>query len=170
MTSKIKAPYDFYENGFGYIRLENLTLGNLPKKLKIDGDELVIKPEFHISLVWAGKLSEMIDKHSQEKIKNEIINKFNKFTDENSLQKYKLTNELRLVKRGSQKTIIIMANVPNLERFFKKLSHEYGVELPLQPTHVTLYTLPADKVGIGILSTEELQRISSIIEIPDIKL
>lgn len=165
----MKLPYDLYEKGFGYIRLENLELGELPKKLTVDGDELVLKPEFHISLVWAGRLAEMIDIQNKDKIKIEIIQEFEKFTKEKSLVDYELTGELRLVEKGSQKTVIAMAKVMNLEAFFMRLNQKYGSKLPLQPAHITLYTLPTDKIGIGILSDEELQRISKVIEIPDIK-
>lgn len=165
----MKLPYDLYEKGFGYIRLENLELGELPKDLAVDGDELVLKPEFHISLVWAGRLAEMIDIQNKDKIKIEIIQEFEKFTKEKSLVDYELTGELRLVEKGSQKTIIAMAKVMNLEAFFMRLNQKYGSKLPLQPAHITLYTLPTDKIGIGILSDEELQRISKVIEIPDIK-
>lgn len=166
----MREPYDFYENGFGYIRLENLKFSGLPEKIVVDGDELVVKAEFHISLVWAGRLSGMIDEKNKDKIKNEMIEEFEKFTENNSLENYELTGELRLVKKADRKTIIAMAKVPNLDIFFEKLSQKYGVELPVQPTHITLYTLPSDKIGIGILSNEELQRISRIIGIPDIKL
>lgn len=165
----MQLPYDFYENGFGYIRLENLSLGKLPQKLEINGDELVLKPEFHISLVWAGRLSEIIDVQNKDKIKNEIIREFEKYTEEKSLADYKLTGELRLVEKDSQKTVIAMAKVANLEAFFMKLNQKYNTKLPLQPAHITLYTLPTDKIGIGILSEEELQKYSSTIDIPEIK-
>lgn len=165
----MKAPYDLYENGFEYIRLENLKLGNLPKKLKVADDELVLKPEFHISLVWVGRLSEMVDAQNKEKIQDEMIKAFDQFTEEYLLRNYEFTEELRLVKKGNQKTIIAMAEVPNLDIFFEGLRQKYEVEFPLQPTHITLYTLPTDKIGIGILSHNELEKYSEPIDIPGIK-
>lgn len=165
----MKEPYDFYENGFGYIRFENLKLGGLPDSLTIEGCRLVVKSEFHISLVWVGRLAEMIDRQNKDKIKADMIEEFEKFTKKYSLENYKLTKKLRLVRRGDQKTVIIITKVPNLDIYFEKMSQKYGVQLPLQPTHITLYTLPTDKIGIGILSEEELNKLSAPIRIPKLQ-
>ncbi len=166
----MKAPYNLYENGFGYIRLENLKLAKLPKTLLIENDEMIIKNEFHISLVWIGRLSAMVDQQNKDKIKKEMIEEFEKFTRQHSLSEYKLTKELRLVKKGDQKTIIAMAKLPNIDHFFKVLSKRYGLKLPIQPTHITLYTLPEDKIGIGILSEIELNKWSEPIQIPELQI
>lgn len=165
----MKLPYDFFENGYGYIRLEDLQLNKLPDRIKVDGDELVIKQEFHISLVWAGRLSEIVDKKDKEKIQKEMIEEFDNFTKKHSLKDYKLTKELRLVKREKRKSVIAMAEVPNISLFFERLSQKYGVDLPVQPTHITLYTLPTDKIGIGILSYGELDMYSELIDLPDLQ-
>lgn len=163
-------PYGLYENGFGYIRLEDLKLSNdFPDSIIIENDRMVKKSEFHISLVWVGRLSEMIDAANKDKIKEDMIEEFEKFSEFNSFEDYELTGELRLLKKSGLKTVIAMAKVPNLEKFFNKLSNKYGVKLPAQPTHITLYTLPADKIGIGILSEEELQEISEPVNIPKLQ-
>lgn len=165
----MKPPYGFFENGFGYIRLENLQLDALPEGVVVEGDQFVIKPEFHISLVWVGKLKELVSDEDKGKIKTEMIDEFNKFSEEYSLKDFEIINELRLVKQGEQKSIIVRARVPNLENFFRRLSQKYGVEFPVQPAHITLYTLPTDKIGIGILSHEEMQEKSEPIDIPAIQ-
>lgn len=165
----MKSIYGLNEYGSGYLQLINLSLGKLPETIELEGEELIIKNEFHISLVWVGKLSEMVDKQNKEKIKKEMIEDFERFTEKYSLKDYELTKELRLVRKGSQKTIIVMAKVPHLKTFFDQLSLKYGLELPYQPTHITLYTLPTDKIGIGILSEEELNDFSEPIDISAIQ-
>lgn len=165
----MNLPYDYFENGFGYIRLENLQLPKLPESIEVDGEKLVIKPEFHISLVWVGRLKDMVDEADKEKVKRGMIEEFENFVKEHPLDEYELTNDLRFVRQAEQKSVIVMADMPNLKLFFERLSHKYGVELPLQPAHITLYTLPSDKIGIGIFSQEELTDKTVPIDLPEIK-
>jgi hypothetical protein len=165
----MKSAYKLTEYGDGYITLVDLNPGELPEKIKVGKDTLLRKEEFHISLVWIGRLSEMVDKRKKKKIKEEMIKEFEKFTKEHSLEDYILTKELRLVKQGGQKTVIVMANMPNIDLFFENLSRKYGVNLPVQPTHITLYTSPSDRIGIGILSYGELSAISEPIDIPELR-
>ena len=57
-----------------------------------------------------------------------------------------------------------MTSLPGLEKFFAELQEKYGVKLPLQPTHITLYTLQPE-AGIGILSPHELERDSEVVDV-----
>jgi hypothetical protein len=165
----MKWPHDYFENGYGYIRLEDLNLGDLPRSIKVDGSELVIKPEFHISLVWVGRLKEMVNDPDKEKVKKEMIEEFEEFTKDQPLTDFVLTKELRLVRKEDRKSIIAMAEVPGIDAFFERLSRKYDVNLAVQPTHITLYTLPTDKIGIGILSYGELDAYSEPIDLPDLQ-
>lgn len=165
----MKWPHDYFENGYGYIRLEDLKLGELPRSLKIDGSELVIKPEFHISLVWVGRLKEMVNEPDKERVKQKMIEEFEEFTKEYPMTDFILTKELRLVRKEDRKSIIAMAEVAGIDAFFERMALKYDVNLPVQPTHITLYTLPTDKIGIGILSYGELDAYTEIIDLPEIQ-
>lgn len=165
----MKWPYNYFENGYGYIRLEDLKLGKLPNTIKVDGSELVVKLEFHISLVWVGKLKEMVGEPDKEKVKQEMVREFEEFIKEYPLDDYTFTKELRLVRFEGRKSVIAMAEVPNIDRFFERLSRKYDTNLPVQPTHITLYTLPTDKIGIGLLSYGELNSYSEPIDLPEIQ-
>jgi hypothetical protein len=165
----MKWPHDYFENGYGYIRLEDLKLGELPKSITVDGSELVIKPEFHISLVWVGSLKEMVNEPDKEKVKKEMIEEFEDFTKQNTMTDFVLTKELRLVRKEDRKSVIAMAEVPGIDAFFERLSRKYDVNLPVQPTHITLYTLPTDKIGIGILSYGELDAYTETIDLPNLQ-
>jgi len=131
-----------YHNEFhSYITLADLTLGDLPEKLKFEGNELQIKSEFHISLVWGEKIAEMVDESRIDEIISEIISEFLKFNDKKPIVEYELLSEIRFLERGDQKTLIVMAKVKNLEEFFVLLRTKYQKNIPIQPTHITLYTL-----------------------------
>jgi hypothetical protein len=52
--------------------------------------------------------------------------------------------------------------------FHISLGQKFQKELPAQVAHITLYTLQPN-AGIGILSVEELQRDSEIVEVPELQ-
>lgn len=161
----MKKPYSVY-GGF-YIQLPDLEFDNLPEKIEIYGEKLVKKTEFHISLVWVNRLAELIDRNNMENIEAEIFEAFENFIKENSLSEFKITEQLRFVEKESLKTLITMVKVENIERFFNTLSNKYKINLPIQPTHITLYTLP-EQPGIGIFSEEELKEYSKPVKVPEL--
>lgn len=157
-----------YSYSLGFIILGNLDLGNLPEHVTVQGFELSQKSEFHISLVCAYILARLIDPEHKARVEGEIVEEFKKFVARQPLSGYKLLPQFRFVQRGQKKTLIVMAEVPGLPDFFATLSHKFQVDLPLQPAHITLYTLQPN-AGIGILSDEELQRDSAPVEVPGLQ-
>jgi hypothetical protein len=61
-----------------------------------------------------------------------------------------------------------MAEVPNLDKFFEKLRDKFHKDIPLQPTHLTLYVNRPER-GIGLLSDDELKRDTEPIEIVELE-
>jgi hypothetical protein len=151
-----------YDNG--YIGLVNIELSNLPKKLLVGEYELLLKSEFHISLISAKKIAALIDQNRATEIQAEIVEVFKQFTKVTPLADYELTNQFRLVKRDERVTLVVLAVVPGIENFFAELEEKYDKKLPVQVTHITLYTLQPE-AGIGILSLEELERDSKAVDI-----
>jgi hypothetical protein len=148
----------------GYIALVNIELGDLPQKLSIGEYELVLKSEFHISLVCTKKIAVLIDPTRVDEIRAEIVESFKQFIQTTPLTDYEITNEFRLVKRDERVTLVVLAVVPGLENFFTELEERYGENIPVQVTHITLYTLQPE-AGIGIFSLEELERDSKPVDI-----
>lgn len=163
----MKDPYNNYQNRF--ISLANLNIGNLPKVLEFQGDKFVVKPEFHITLLAVEQIAKIIDSDNAENLKLAVVKEFYDFVNALPLTQYELSDDLRFVRVGANKTIVIIAKVKNIDRLFERLSKKYGVQLPVQPTHVTLYTLPTDTFGIPINSHEELKKISKPVEIPELR-
>jgi len=151
-----------YDNG--YIGLVNLELGDLPATVTVGEYELLRKSEFHISLICAKKIAPLIDANRVEGIEAEIVETFKQFVGTNPLTSYSLTGEYRLVKRDERVTLVAMTIVPSIEDLFTALEEKYGVKLPLQPTHITMYTLQPE-AGIGILSQQELVRDSTVVDV-----
>lgn len=152
------------------ITLINLKIDSLPERLEFEGDEFVVKPEFHISLINFDKVAKLIDSANAEKLKPEIAEEFYEFVKKRPLTQYALTDDLRLVRvADDNKTIVVMAKLEGIDQLFDILSKKYGMVLPVQPAHVTLYTLPTDTFGIPINSYEELARISRPVDMPELQ-
>lgn len=62
-----------------------------------------------------------------------------------------------------------MAAMRGLRGLFGALSEKHGVAIPVQPAHATLYTLPNDQSGIPINSYEQLEEISTPVQVPEIQ-
>lgn len=147
----------------GYISLP-IDIKELPLEVDIEGFVLQKKSSFHVSLVCVKRVAELIS-GDQEIIAEEIVDTFVKFVASSQLSELRFLDVYRLVKRDERVTVIRMVEVPGLSDFFSLLNSKFRMNVPIQPTHVTLYTLQPDK-GIGILSREELERDSHEVMIP----
>ena len=155
---------DRHNHDDGYIALVNINLGELPSTLTVGDYVLTRKSEFHISLVCTKKIAPLIDAENAGVIEAEIVEDFKDFITTTPLTDYQITNQFRLVRRDERVTLVVLATVPAIEDFFALLEKKYGTKLPVQVTHITLYTLQPE-VGIGIISQEDLTHISEPIDI-----
>ena len=79
--------------------------------------------------------------------------------DDADLQVRSLGPGFRLARREERRTLIVKARVDGLEGLYARLSYRVGVELPVPPAHVTLYSAPGGK-AIGIACEDQLERLS----------
>ena len=141
-----------------------VLFNNLPEEIEIDGYKLFLKSNFHISLVCLGKI---IEKHdiSIPDFENLVIKDFCEFTKNNDISLVKYSGEFRFVAEKEKRSVILMAEVSNLDKFFNILNQKYGLNVESQPTHVTLYTLQPD-MGIFITDSKDLENLTKVIESP----
>ena len=151
-----------YDNG--YIGLVNLMLLKLPSTLNVQGYDLLLKSEFHISLLCVKNIAPIISEVRAKQVEPEIVKFFQEFIKQTPLSEYSFQNVYRLVKREERVTLVGMVDVPGIESLFNELQHKYQVNLPVQPTHITLYTLQPE-AGIGILSQEQLEQDSEVVDV-----
>lgn len=159
---------DWHNFDSGYIALVDLDLGDLPTTIDVAGETFFRKKEFHISLVCTKRLADMVDPNRKQEIEADMVERFKKYVEHTPLSNYTLLPELRIGHhKDGRKSIIIMANVPGLEGYFDELRQAYGKELPLQPMHVTLYTVPESR-GIGFLSQQEIDDHTDPVALPEL--
>lgn len=149
-----------YKFNDGYIFLP-LTIENLPSKLNVSGYELLLKEEFHCSLVCIKDLQEKYGRDAEEK----VTKLFYDFILKNKIAFVKYRNEFRLVQRGERVSVIVMCDISNIDTFFKLMDQELGIKSDTQPTHVTIYTLQPN-MGIGVNTDQGLQATKEV-EVPN---
>ena len=141
-----------------------VSLENLPQKVKIDGYELLLKSSFHISLVCIGKI---IEKHnvSIPDFENLIIKDFCEFIENHDVSLVGYRDEFRIATQNERKSVVMMADISNLNDFFDLINQKYNLDIEVHPTHVTLYTLQPD-IGIFITDSDDLKQLTRKIKNP----
>ena len=145
----------------GYIALP-LTVEGLPETIVVGGERFTIKSKHHVSLAHAKGIAEKYALPDGEK---KITELFCEFTTNHDVSFVRYTGEFRLARSEERKSVVALCEVSHIKDFPAFLKERLGIEVPNQPTHVTLYTLVFD-VGIGLNSLEELAAKSSVIEAP----
>ncbi|MEX0881748.1 MAG: hypothetical protein WDZ34_02650 [Candidatus Saccharimonadales bacterium] len=151
----------------GYIVYSDIKLAGLPESIHLGGEKLLKKNEFHITIINTEEIAKLIDPGNSQRTKTEIITQCQGFIEKNKLNKFKLLDQFRAVQKDVRKTIVVMCEFPDGEEFFAHLNKKYKKSLPIQPFHVTLYSLDPD-VGIGIASNDQLDEISRAVIIPEL--
>ncbi|MFA6251113.1 MAG: hypothetical protein WC603_00575 [Candidatus Paceibacterota bacterium] len=137
---------------------------NLPSKINFEGDTFVINTFLHVSLVCIEKI---IEKYNVSLLdfENKIINDFCEFIQKNEIKKVNYTNDFKIAFKRDKKTIVVMCDVPNLNKFFDLINKKYGLNIEYPPLHVTLYTLPG-KLGIFLTNSDDIQKLTKSIPNP----
>lgn len=157
-----KVMTEIHYDDNGYIMLGGIELPKLPGSINVAGHELVKKNEFHITLVGAKALAQLPqDVDASQLMKDAVL----EFASQNDLADYEILDEYRLVERGERVTVAAMAQVACMDALYIFLNDKFGLTLPTQPAHVTIYSLDPS-VGISINSAEQLANETRIITLP----
>jgi len=147
-----------YDKGYIALWLEDYPL---PDTLDIEGNTLLKKNHFHVSLLCVKNIFEV-----KPDIENKILNLFCDFIKEKELRFEGFTNEFRTANADKRKSVVALCNISNLNTFADYLSDKIDVKVAHQPAHVTIYTLQPN-AGIGLNSKDELQTKSKPVDVPD---
>lgn len=139
----------------------------LPETVEVKGYKLLLKSEFHISLIKARFIAELIDPNRVAELEQEIVVAFEKFIATQPLTEFSPTGVFRFVQLDIRKTVVGMCDVPHLKDFFNQLCSTYSFELPDPPTHITMYTLQPER-GIRILSPSQLDSDTEVVKVPEL--
>jgi hypothetical protein len=140
-----------------------VVLEDLPREIIFEENTLVLRPEFHVSLVCIG---EIIKKHNITipGFEDIIINDFCEFSQNNNIN-ITYTNEFKFAERDDLKAIITMCKISNLNNFFDLINKKYLLSIEYPPTHITLYT-PLSKLGIFLTDSSDINNLTKPISNP----
>ncbi|CAN5679224.1 hypothetical protein BH11PAT2_BH11PAT2_07660 [soil metagenome] len=146
--------------GQGYLALP-ISLEGLPPRLQVGRLDLHAKATFHVSLLCVKNLMRKYG----NKIEDEILALFCSFAKDNEVNFVRYTGEFRFAETMERKTIVALCEISNLDNFFRFAEQQLEISIPLQPTHVTIYTLQPE-IGIGLNSYAEMDQKTQVIEVP----
>jgi len=143
-----------------------VPLDGLPLSVKVQEDTFYLPTPYHVSLFYTGRL---IDKYniSIPDFKNKIIEDFCEFTKINEITLTGYKNEYRLaVCDDSMKTIIVMCEVSNLNKFFDLMNKKYKLKIKYPVPHITLYNTLKGKPGWYLLDSDDVEKYTTPINNP----
>lgn len=142
----------------GYIALP-LELGELPSNISVEGVELIKKSSFHISLLC---VKDLLEKYGD--IEDKILESFCASTKDHVISFERFNDELRFAQHDERKSLVALCEVSNLKELFAHLRKDLDIDIPDQPTHVTLYTLQLN-AGIGLNSPADMEEKSMTVNV-----
>lgn len=131
---------------------------DLPSVIALEDSTLILRDTFHVSLVCIGRI---IEKNSVSigDFKSRVINDFCEFSKNNVIELTGYRKEFRFVAQAERKSLVVMCDVSNLNKFFDILNQKYSLNLEYPPTHVTLYTLQKN-VGIFLTDSQDINLLT----------
>lgn len=151
----------------GYIVHADIKLKNMPPSVTVNDQKLVMKNEFHITTVAANRIANLIGPNNADMVEAEIVELFKRFIARNGISSFSLLKDFRFLTKDIRRTVVVMCVVPGGDKFFELLSQEYKTQIPVQPFHITIYSLKKD-VGASISSDKELKEITTSVDLPEL--
>jgi hypothetical protein len=141
-----------------------ISLKDIPNKLIFKGNTYEVNDFLHVSLVCIGKI---IEKHNIliPDFENKIVNDFCEFSKSNEIKLLSYTNDFKYAERDDLKTIIVMCEISNLNKFFELINKKYQLNIEYPPLHATLYKLP-NKHGIFLTDSNDIKNLTKNIPNP----
>lgn len=136
----------------------------LPQSIVVKNETLLLKDAFHVSLVCIGKIIEKHGVQIPDFVRN-VIADFCTFTQHTPIELICYRDEFRFVKENERKSVVVMCDIANLDKFFAFLNQKYALSLEYPPTHMTLYTLQPNR-GIFLTDSADIMSLTEVVPNP----
>jgi len=140
-----------------------VKLENLPSEIIIQNTTLILQTSFHVSLACIGESIRKYNIFIQD-FENKILDDFCEFSKTNEIKVLKY-NDFKFIERDDLKTIVVMCDISNLNKFFDLMNQKYNLKIEYPPTHITLYILPS-KHGIFLTDANDIKNLTKPIPNP----
>jgi hypothetical protein len=112
-----------------------LMLFGLPEDIHALGEDWAVKDEFHVTAAdtpWLAERTGVPLEHAWRELTAALEGR--------RAGPVRVGDELRLVREGDERALIVMARVDGLGELYTELSSRLGAPLAPPPAHITLYT------------------------------
>src|SRR4051794_34481072 len=129
-----------------------LNLVGFPDRLDgVLGLPWALKDEHHVTAAHAPHLAERVGAPLEH-----VARELRQAVEGRRAGPVRVRDELRLVRDGEERAIIMMVAVDGLTALYEELSGRLGAPLAPPPAHITLYTRPGGE-GIGVHDEQMLR-------------
>jgi hypothetical protein len=167
-TDSLPEGYWYHPAGYLWHVLPVEKFRALPDTVEVQGDKLFKKSEFHVTVVNVPFIAQTIQK--DEMLLPDAIAKvldiFQTYLKEHPISFKEFTGDLRLAKSEERESIAARCILDNLEGYFEQIRAETGVDVPVQPAHVSIYSREKD-AAVGIDTAVEMESFAQI-DLPEI--
>jgi len=144
----------------------SVSFENLQEEIRAHEETLYLPSPFHVSLVYIGKIIQRYNVTIPD-FRTKILNDFCEFTKENEVDIVGYRDEYRFCSRdGIKKTVVVMCEVSNLNRFFDFINAKYGLNIRYPTTHATLYNTLKGEPGISLMDEDDIRKFTVLIPNP----
>lgn len=159
-------PEGYFYHPLGYLWFVLPTAGftNLPETVDVGGYSLAKKSEFHVTVINARKIAREIakgDPVETERMERELQTLLSEYLRDHRIEFVRFEEDLRLATAGGLVSIAARCVMNGVEGYFDMIRQRYGIVVPSQPTHVSIYTLPGTG-AVGIDSKEEMEHFTKV--------
>jgi hypothetical protein len=168
-VTSLPERYLLHSEGYLWYVLPTSAFDALPESIAIEGDALGRKDEFHVTIANVRRLADELaggDAAKAEGFKSQLHELFAEYAQNAPISFVRFENDLRLASKAGRTSMAARCRMRNIEGYFERIKAVYGREFPLQPAHVSLYTLTGRAVGID--SVEEMETYPRI-ELPAVQ-
>ena len=148
------------EGGGAIVPLPPLAL---PEEIELLGERWLRKQEFHVTAAHIETIAEFdaegrgLEIEAASELARDAVTAA---AWDYEVGPIAIGDDLRVVREGEARTIVVMVAAPDLERLHARLGEELGVTLPPPPFHTTIYTGPEDRHGIGLHTAQQLTELT----------
>lgn len=160
--------YSLGAGGYVGLPLPSEMFSRLPDSIIVEGVPFLKKDAFHVSLIslrdsGAPMFGTPVSIDSDA---GRLSAVFDTYVTEHPIEFLRFLPDFRLAQKDDRTSVVVRCEVSNLEGLFATMQTVLGHPIPLQPTHVTIYTKTPNG-GIGINSEEFMEALPRI-ELPEV--
>lgn len=161
----IHTSYQYVRTFIG-LPVDARVFAHFPEEIEWAGVSLTKKDKFHMTICRGDDVFALANEAtgiSPADAEEKLARIFNAFVEKSPIQISEFLNDFRYAKDTNEEkeAVLIRCKATHLLEFFDVLRKEFGIEIPLQPAHISLYVLEG-KSGVHIPSENIMECLEKV--------